>query len=785
MAIDLHEWGAKGAARPAGRRWGGARRLRQADKLQAAARQALTPARLALPAAGAAAYLAAGAPVLGGLYPLGLCLAVSLPGAAGLWAAAGAALGCRAAGVAQAPAYWAALGAAALVRLLAAARRWPQPMVASAGAAAVCLCAVRSALALAGGMGVEGVFSAAAEGLLVLGVSYLLAGWFAAGAAGLARADTAQRAGAVLTGMLALAVAARWQVWGFLPARAAAAALVLAAAWRRGTAGGCTAGAAALAALCAARPDSAWAGAGLMAGALAAGLFFGEGRAVTAAVFCGAGALGALCAPQAGAGLLLMTELAAGSAAFCLIPEKWLERVPPAESADAGRGEGIDGVLAPRLEALGGALQFVGDTVQAVGAAGPRPPQQPLADAAAQQCCRLCRHCNACWIEHSFDTFDAFAKLDARLRRGEWVQAETLPDALKRRCVQPVTLAGTVNALAAARLQARDAWQRERHARAAVCAQYSALADALAGLAEGAAGTLRADPLCARRIRQMLREAGFAPLDAAAVTDGRGRLTVWATLPPVDFTPQELDALTQEASAVCRCRFGRCQVRPGETVCLTWRQAPRYTARFGVCSLPAAGQVSADAVRTHTGEWLCTVLCDGMGTGKAAAVDGALAARLSVRLLAAGFAPAQTARLVNAALGLKGGEEAATTLDLLRVDPCTGNAVLYKAGAAPSFVLRAGGRVETFLADSVPVGILDDVSGRGTSFTLAPGDTAVLISDGALAPGLEGLAALLAAHGHKPPDALAAAVARAARQAAPRPDDVTVAVLRLSEAAGA
>ena len=60
------------------------------------------------------------------------------------------------------------------------------------------------------------------------------------------------------------------------------------------------------------------------------------------------------------------------------------------------------------------------------------------------------------------------------------------------------------------------------------------------------------------------------------------------------------------------------------------------------------------------------LLCDGMGTGRPAAVDGQMAARLTGQLLRAGFAAESAARLVNVALGLKNGEqESGATLDLL------------------------------------------------------------------------------------------------------------------------
>ena len=68
------------------------------------------------------------------------------------------------------------------------------------------------------------------------------------------------------------------------------------------------------------------------------------------------------------------------------------------------------------------------------------------------------------------------------------------------------------------------------------------------------------------------------------------------------------------------------------------------------------------------------ILCDGMGTGRPAAVDGSLAAELTARLLKAGFTAELAARLVNVALALKSDEESGATLDLISVDLYTGTA---------------------------------------------------------------------------------------------------------------
>lgn len=136
------------------------------------------------------------------------------------------------------------------------------------------------------------------------------------------------------------------------------------------------------------------------------------------------------------------------------------------------------------------------------------------------------------------------------------------------------------------------------------------------------------------------------------------------------------------------------------------------------------------------------ILCDGMGTGRPAAVDGSLAAELTARLLKAGFTAELAARLVNVALALKSDEESGATLDLISVDLYTGTARIFKAGAAPGFLVH-GGRARPVGDISLPIGILGGVNGQSRVVHLAAGDYAVLVSDGLLVdgPGWDGKAA--------------------------------------------
>lgn len=433
---------------------------------------------------------------------------------------------------------------------------------------------------------------------------------------------------------------------------------------------------------------------------------------------------------------------------------------------------------------MSGALCAVGDTVQAVCERLPprRETTADLCDAVAERCCKACGKRLYCWVDCAGETYDAFNNLSPLIAMPDGVAAADLPPVLQRRCQTPVRLANAINVAAAEQAARRAARTHDGAARAALCEQYSALASALAELAGQVYQTDVPDKRKARRLEQLFSEIGLEPLETTVAQDASGRVTATVCVPRLSFTADELKVITDEVSTLCRRTFAPAQcIHSGTVTKLLFRERPRFAVDCAVCALPAGGDISADAIQAFPDETghFHAVLCDGMGTGKAAAVGGVLAASLTKELLHAGFESASTARLVNIALALKSDDESAVALDALSIDLYTGDAVLYKAGAAASFLLRDG-KAAVYSGDTLPIGILGSVTGRRELLCLSPGDTAVLVSDGALAPGASWLRAQLVAHADDAPQKLADAVARAAREKQQdMPDDVTVMALRL------
>lgn len=130
-----------------------------------------------------------------------------------------------------------------------------------------------------------------------------------------------------------------------------------------------------------------------------------------------------------------------------------------------------------------------------------------------------------------------------------------------------------------------------------------------------------------------------------------------------------------------------------------------------------------------TGGRYFILLCDGMGTGLGAAQEGETAAKYLKQMLTAGFPAEHALHSWNSLLALRG-MAGAVTVDLAEVRLDTGQAAVYKWGAAPSWVLGRN-RAEKIGTATPPPGL--SVESRHQTvekLSLCRGEVLILLSDG-------------------------------------------------------
>ena len=168
------------------------------------------------------------------------------------------------------------------------------------------------------------------------------------------------------------------------------------------------------------------------------------------------------------------------------------------------------------------------------------------------------------------------------------------------------------------------------------------------------------------------------------------------------------------------------------------------------------------------------LLCDGMGTGIGAAEEGRTAAGILHRLLSVGYPAEYALRTLNSLCTLRG-RAGAVTVDLAQIDLQTGKVILYKWGAAPSYLLFGAGAEKIGTAGAPPGLSVTGTREMVDRLSLRRGETLILLSDG-----VDGEAAMRRVQdlADGTPGEMASRVLQYGRGSGC--DDATAAVIRLS-----
>lgn len=138
---------------------------------------------------------------------------------------------------------------------------------------------------------------------------------------------------------------------------------------------------------------------------------------------------------------------------------------------------------------------------------------------------------------------------------------------------------------------------------------------------------------------------------------------------------------------------------------------------------------TAGGFRTADDRYVFTIT-DGMGSGTKAARQSVKAVRVMENLAKNGLDQEDILKVLNRNL-LESAEESVLGVDVATVDLKSGVCDLFKAGAAPTYVLR-NGIVYEIGSETLPVGMLDEADIKHERCTLADKDYLILISDGVL-----------------------------------------------------
>lgn len=736
--------------------------------------------------------------VFGQYAPFAVAAIAAMPYPLLLSAALGGALGYLLPSTAIVPVhYLAALLAAAAIRwaLNDLVKLRMHPAFAPA-AAFLPLLTTSVAVAAVNGSGLTATVMYVAESMMAGCTAYFFRRTVTAFESGRGAAEWTQQeiaCGAFSSGVLLLAFSGFTIVGGVSVGRVLAVIAVLFAARYGGVEGGSVAGVAVGLAFSLSTSGLNYLSGAYALGGLMAGLFSPIGRLASAAAFVLSNGLASL---QVGSRQEVVTglyEVAAATVIYLLLPQRTGSFLAGifARPDDTERSEGLRRSVVMKLDFAAKALESVSDAVGEVSKKLEQtcaPDINGVYNKAIAEVCRSCGLKGYCW-ENGYDrTMDAFNNLTETLRAKKGVNRMDFREEFRAHCgrVDQIAEAVTRNYAEFAVMEAAES--RAQQIRGMVADQFTTVGSMLEDMASEMEMCEKFDSASAQKVADVMRAAGIRPSDVSCRTDRFGRMSVEAVSEPSECLRVSRAELAGEISRVCSRFFDMpCIVSAGGKYRIRLSEKAKFKVKTGCAQhICGNGKLCGDCWSSFPdgNGRLVSIVCDGMGTGGRAAVDGAMACGIMERLVRAGIGFEAGLRIVNSALIAKSGDESLSTMDISVLDLYSGETEFLKAGAPVTILRRNGG---TLMKDmpGLPIGILKEAKFAKCADTVDDGDLLVMLSDGALSSGSKWVCDEIEKWDGSIPQELAENIVSQAiaRRSDGHDDDITVLVLMMCEVA--
>ncbi len=489
--------------------------------------------------------------------------------------------------------------------------------------------------------------------------------------------------------------------------------------------------------------------------------------------------------------LALFLEAVGGALLFLATPKRFLRgasrytvKDSPKETGQAQRAE-----LFLRLRSASEAMRGIAETVETVSEVLPEiSPRLSEGEEASlytrETVCTACPLSAVCNEKHGEETEAAFQKMKDSLKEDRFLLLGDLPPVFRSRCPQAETLCESMNRRFLRLSEQRRNERTVMDLRAATAKNFQCLSAMLERLSTEVSEEISFDYAAEETARRALFRECALRTKALSCTKAEDRLFLEILFPEKEEALQRKAEILSTLSEVLSLEFDPPEIEPdGDGVRLKIAERTLYGVEAGASRIiPDNGKYSGDSYESFydgRGNYIA-VLSDGMGQGKRAALDSALAVTFLIRLLKGGASPEHALQSANALLLLKSEDESLATIDVLKINLYSGKAVFYKAGAAKS-LLKRGKQIQRIESNSLPAGILENITFETTEGALSPDDLAILASDGAFDYAEKEVEAALASCREETTTEIAQKLSDAALKKAPKghADDITVLALRL------
>lgn len=439
--------------------------------------------------------------------------------------------------------------------------------------------------------------------------------------------------------------------------------------------------------------------------------------------------------------MTVLTESAISAALLLAIPAGrlmvWHQEASQAVALEAIGEERIN-LAVDKLNHLSAMFGDLADTVGTLSAGAKEKIREEEVTAmlsmVGEKVCGPCSRRAECWDKDFYKTYQAILDTFALAEAGS-LTGSSITKVLRDNCLARKELIETINGVAE-RNRANSFWQKKiGESRQMVTEQMRATGTIIANLAT----EIKREPQTNKEFSQSLQTKAAiieCPLEDVRVSGAGSATVIEACKHPCNGTRECLNSILPLAANLLHEKMtlhAECGSVARRKKChITMKVDTRYSVTTGMASVAKQSQeVCGDTcvvAHIHSGK-IAMMLSDGMGSGKQAAGESAMAVKFLERLLTAGFDVDVAVKTVNSMLMLRAPDETFATIDMAIIDTYSGETEFLKIGSAPSFVKRVR-EVATVKSASLPIGILNQIEIEPVKAQLVPGDIVVMVSDG-------------------------------------------------------
>lgn len=471
-------------------------------------------------------------------------------------------------------------------------------------------------------------------------------------------------------------------------------------------------------------------------GGLLAGEFAVFGKIGSALALCATHGFITLISATNGSGFV---EVIVGAVIFLMMPSSWFKVMI---SAGTKPDSTVATLASEKLYEVAAAMQEVTEKTQEVADRLDKIYSNNITAVYDKTAERICKHCiynTSCWNQQYNDTVDAISFALRKCKMRGTLSDTDFPEKFMH-CVRRQDMASFLTTEYKRSVFRETEKRNTGRIRSILAEQMSGMTLAMKDVSGAVNDLYTCDSMMAAKAEELFTERRLEPIQVVCRKNRAGKLSVLADIPYYKENRITPELLCEELNEILLCEVNMPTVKKIGSYCrLIFNEKTEFEVEYGAFQVNSDdSSICGDSYRVFDcdGTEFNALISDGMGTGSSAAVDSAMATSLLTKLLQAGVGYKAAIKILNGALVVKSENESMATVDGLQVDLYTGDMKIFKAGAAPTLVIRGGNSIQ-IEASSLPAGILDKAQVSENKLKLSVGDLIIMMSDGVAFDGVD------------------------------------------------